>query len=152
MALPDGIKELHQQLNTTVHKYTYFLLAVSAAAVAYAIKLTTGSILSYSMLPLGLAILNWGLSFYSGCRQLNYVHSYIFTNFELLKIKGGVHEDVGNHPQMIEEVSKGIRDILKSYNDKINFYGRWQFRFLVIGSLLFLTWHIIEMIIRTISK
>ena len=55
--------ELHKQLRMVQDKYTYFLLAIAAAAVAYAIKLTTDSTLSFSKIPIGIAILFWGLSF-----------------------------------------------------------------------------------------
>lgn len=58
MALPDGLKELHQQLNTTMNKYTYFLLTVSAAAVAYAIKLTMDSILSWHVVEMIIRTIN----------------------------------------------------------------------------------------------
>ena len=127
-------------------------MAFAAAAVAYAIKLTSGSVLSFSMIPLGLAIFSWGISFFFGCRKLNYSHATLYSNALLLEIQRGIHPETGAHPQMIAAASEGIREALKSNNDKITFYGKWQFRFLIIGSLLFLTWHIIEMIIKTVSK
>lgn len=152
MSLEDMSIEISRQLHSAQDKYTYFLLAFVAAAIAYAMKLTTGSVLSYSMIPLGFAILCWGISFLFGCRMLNYSHSNLYANGEALEIQRGNNPQIGKHPQKIEAACEGIRQAFESNNEKISFYGKWQFRFLIIGSLLFLSWHIIEMIIRTISK
>jgi len=141
--------ELHRQLRTVQDKYTYFLLAIAAAAVAYAIKLTTDSTLSFSMIPLGLAILGWGLSFFYGCRQLNYVSSTIYANYELIRVQKGEHPEAGSNPQIIAAASEGIRQAIESNSDKVSFFAKLQFRFLIAGSTLFLAWHIIEMALKS---
>jgi len=148
----ENIIELHRQLRTVQNKYTYFLLAVAAAAVAYAIKLTTNATLTFSMIPLAIAILCWGLSFLCGCRQLNYVSSTIYANYELLMVQKGKHPEAGTNPQIIEAASKGIRQAIKSNTDKILFFAKLQFRFLITGAIFFVAWHIIEMLIRTMNK
>ena len=150
--MPDeksGELQLHTQLRTAQDKYTYFLLAVVAAAVAYAIKLTTDSTLSFSMVPLGLAILGWGLSFFFGCKQLRYVSSTIYANYELLRVQRGEHPQAGSNPQFIAAASEGIRQAIESNSDKISSFAKSQFRFLIAGSILFLDWHIIEMALKT---
>lgn len=144
--------ELHRQLRTAQDKYTYFLLAVVAAAVAYAIKLTADSTLSFTMIPLGLAILSWVLSFFFGCRQLNYVNSTIYSNFELLRVQKGEHPEAGTKPQNIAAASEGIRQAMEYNSEKISFFAGLQFRFLIAGSIFFIAWHIIEMIIRTFNN
>jgi len=151
--MPDKeIIELHRQLRTVQDKYTYFLLAVVAAAVAFAVKLTIDSTLSFSMIPLGVAIIGWGLSFFCGCRQLNYVSSTIYANYELLRVQKGIHPEAGANTQIVAAASEGIRQAIESNSNKISFFAKWQFRFLIAGALFFVVWHIIEMIMRTTNK
>ena len=86
-----GILELHKQHREGQSKYTYFLLAVAASAVAFAVQKTTGMKLSWSMTPLGLAAISWGFSFYCGCKNVLWVQAAIFANYSLLQLKGGIH-------------------------------------------------------------
>ena len=67
--------EIHRALREAQGRYTYFLLAAAGAAIALAVNQTQGLSLSWSQIPLGLAITAWGLSFFCGCRRLGYVSS-----------------------------------------------------------------------------
>jgi hypothetical protein len=150
MELPDGFKELHQQFITAQYKYTYFLLAAAAAAVAYALKLTSSSILSYSMIPLGMAVLSWGLSFFFGCRQLKYIKACISLDFGLLKILNRKDLEIGTNPQSIANAIDKFMEAFESNANKASRFESWQFWLLIIGALFFIAGHITEMIIRTI--
>ena len=52
----ENLRQLHDQLRTAQDKYTYFMLAAAASAVAFAVTRTDGLLLSWSMVPLGLAV------------------------------------------------------------------------------------------------
>lgn len=141
--------ELHRQHRTSQDKYTYFLLAAAASAVALTVNRTEGMVLHWSMLPLGIAVICWGLSFYFGCRHLGYVSSNISANYKLLQVEAGEDPEIGHHPEMIEAASQGIRQAIESNSEHANFLGHWQFRMLIAGALFYLGWHIAEMGIRT---
>lgn len=140
--------EVHRQLRIAQDKYIYFLLAVAAAAVAYAIKLTQNSAISLYMIPLGLAVLLWGGSFFCGCHHLRYVLSALYANADLLRIQKGEHPLCGNDPQMIELASNELKKLLEQKSDKAEFYASQQFNLLIVGSVLFIAWHIIGMVVR----
>jgi hypothetical protein len=142
--------EIYRQHRIGQDKYVYFLLAVAAAAVAYAMKLTSTSRLSYSMIPLGISVLFWGISFYCGCKNIGYVLSTLYANIHLLFIQKGEDSRVGQNPSLIEAASEGVIQAMENNSNTANFYARIQFRFLIAGAVFFLSWHIIEMIIRTI--
>ncbi len=148
----DRIIEMHRQLRTAQDKHTYFLLAVTAAAVAYAIKLTSNSTISFSMIPLAVAVLCWGISFFCGCHQLKYLSSSLYANYELLRVQKKEHPQCGSDPEIIAAASEGIKQAIESNSNKITFYANLQFRLLIAGAISFVTWHIIEMLIRTINK
>ena len=100
-------------------------------------------------MPLGAAVLCWGLSFFFGCRHLAYVSSTLYANAELLRVEGGQHPDVGMHPQIIAAASEGIRQATEDNSNRANRLGHMQFRFLIIGAMLYIGWHIWEMWLRT---
>ena len=142
--------EIYKQLRTSQDKYTYFLLAIAAGAVAYSIRLTIDFTLSYKLIPLGIAVLCWGASFFFGCRQLSYINSTLYANFELFRVQRGEHPDAGTHPQIIAAASSGIMQAMESNSEKASLFAARQFHFLITGSILFLAWHLLEMLIRTI--
>ncbi len=132
--------ELYKELVMARDKYTYFLLAVAAAAVAYTTKVTTDSTLSWSMIPLGLAIICWFFSFICGCRQLHYIKKFIFAIMDYDGVKKG---------RINETEEKIINEVMESSLEKRESLDKQQLWFLIVGSVFFVAWHIIEMIIRT---
>jgi len=146
----EEIKLIHSQLRTAQDKYTYFLLAIAASAIAFSIQLTKTDPFSFSLVPLGIAVLAWCGSFFAGCKNIEYVNSTLFANAEYLKAKSGLHPDVGNNPSYIAAATEGIMDALNNNAKKAGEYGQSQFRLLVLGACFFITWHLIQMACRTI--
>jgi hypothetical protein len=68
---------------------------------------------------------------------------------DLLRAEKGIHPSVGADSQLIQAASEGIRSAMESNSNKANRLAIWQFRLLILGAVLYLLWHIIEMIIRT---
>ena len=123
--------EIHRALREAQGRYTYFLLAAAGAAIALAVNQTQGLSLSWSQIPLGLAITAWGLSFFCGCRRLEYVSSNLYANAELLRVESGQHPQFGNHSDYIAATSEGLRAAFEKNADSANRFGHWQFRLLV---------------------
>ena len=145
----DNVRMLHNQLVTSQHKYIYFLLAVAASAIAFSTQATKDMELEYSLIPLGVAVLCWAFSFFCGCRTVQYDNSNTVANIDLLKVERGEHEECGNNPAYISAASQGIRQAYASNQAAQNRHSKWQFRFLVIGGILFIVWHILKMWLRT---
>ncbi len=137
--------EVYRQHRAAQEKYVYFLLAAVGAAIALVVNQTQGASLAYSQMPLALAVLLWSLSFFFGCRHLSYVESTLFANADLLKVQAGKHPEVGTHPQLMVEVSEGIRAAIESNSKWACRYARWQFTSLVWGAVCYFGWHVFEM-------
>jgi hypothetical protein len=60
------LSELHKAHRDSAEKYIYFLLAAAGAAIAFAATQTQSATLTWIKLPLGLAVLCWGMSFSAG--------------------------------------------------------------------------------------
>ena len=149
MTTDQELMEIHKQHRTGQDKYTYFLLAVTASAVAFSVQKTSGLVLSWSLLPLGIAVLTWGTSFYFGCKNLTWVQTSIYANYSLLQLQKGVHPGQPDHPQVLEAAINGVSSALERNIKAAQFYMIWQFRLLILGAIFFLSWHIVEMILKT---
>jgi len=86
-------------LGESQQKYIYFLMAVAASAITLCIKRTTGCPISISMIPLGIAVISWAISFAYGCYNRAYYCSTLHANCALLEVEGGAYPEIGNHPQ-----------------------------------------------------
>ncbi len=137
--------EIAKQLHDAQAKYTYFILAVAASGIALAVQRTTGDALSWIHLPLGLAVLSWAASFFAGCRNRDYFSTTLFANLAGLQLEDGTHPETPSHPQARATAYEGVRQAAESNSASASFWGKMQFRLLVLGALFFLAWHVIEM-------
>ena len=141
--------EVYRQHSATSDKYTYFLLAAVGAAIALSINQTHALKLSPSQIPLGLAVLLWGLSFYLGCRHIGMVKATLHTNGTLLRVQDGEDPMTGRNVEAIGIASGVLREIIDKRSNQASFAAVWQFRCLVLGGIAYLAWHVYEMWLRT---
>lgn len=137
--------EIYRQSTATQERYDYFLMSVAGAAIAFAIHRTSGMSLNWVMIVLGIAVALWAISFLAGCQRRKYVDSTMFTNFELLRIQRGEHPDTGTHPDRIAAASQGILKAVEYNSNRASFWADIQLYSLVIGAIIFIIWHVIEM-------
>lgn len=141
-------REVYRAHREAQTRYTYFLLAAAGAGIALAVNQTQAASLAWSQVPLALAVLAWGLSFFYGCRHLAYVSSTLYANAALLSVQSGRHPDAGTHPDYIAAASEGIREAIESNSEQANRLGHSQFRMLIGGAVLYVAWHVLEMSLR----
>ena len=139
-------KHLSKQLAEAQTKYTYFLLAIAASAIALVIQRTTGRPINWNMVPLGLAVICWAGSFFAGCRNRGYFSSTLYANIALLQFQKGTHPDTPMNPDFAAAAAQGVREAAEHNSSMANFWGHLQFRLLVLGALCFMSWHVIVMI------
>ena len=145
----DAEVEVYRALREAQNRYSYFLLAAGGAAIGLAVNQTQTAALSWSQVPLAVAVVLWGLSFYFGCRHLAYMGSSLYANFAIFQIEHGAYPGVGAHPSLIAAATAGVRDAIESNSKKALRYARWQSSFLIAGALAYLAWHVLEMYLRT---
>lgn len=147
----NAIIDLHRRHTEAQNKYAYFLLAVTASIVAFAIQKTDGMVLSNSMIPLGIAMLCWIGSFYCGCQHLVWFQTVLRANYGLLQVREGVHPKQPINQEHKEAAILGIKDAIESNLDATEAYAISQFRLLVLGTAFFLIWYVFEMWLRTVA-
>lgn len=115
-------------------KYVYYLLAVDAACVAFAIDQSKSLTLAKTQIPLGLAICFWGASFIYGLNQLQKLERYITLNIIKLKLAiKQAHLTVEQHQELYS-----LDAMIENYRFKQN----WLFAF---GVFSFVIWSVIRM-------
>jgi len=147
----EDLREAKRRHREEQHKYTYFLLAVSAAAIAFAIKSTTGMKLSWSMSAVGAAVVFWGLSFWFGCRNRLWATMTLYSSIGLIELENGTHPEQPQNPDDTAEAIEIVNTAEQSNANKAGRYGRWQLRMLVAGGIAYCLWHILELIKNTFS-
>ena|SRR3990167_3026289 len=143
--LDSHISDLYKAHNQGQEKYTYFLLAAAGAAIGFAVQKTEGLTLSWWLSPVALATALWAASFYSGCKNLDWVQVATMANYALLQLIDGSHPKQPPHPQLVGAAMDGVRAALETNVNKAQLYAKWQFRFLVAGALCFIAWRVLEM-------
>lgn len=126
-------------------RYVYFLLAAAGAAIAFAVNTTGDTGLQISQIPLGAAVVLWGLSFFFGCRWIGSSSSVLFSNHELLKVQGGTHPMAGRHPQAIAIAEGVLREAIQEAGEAVQKQAKKQLWTLYGGAVFFLLWRLIEM-------
>jgi hypothetical protein len=143
--MADESFELFRAHRDAQTRYTYFLLAAAGGGIALAVNQTTGHQVAWSQLPLAIAVLSWGMSFFCGCRYAGYVLSILYDNSALLRVQEGRHPLSGDHPEAIAIGSGVIRKNMELKNDSASRWARSQFGFLVSGAMFFVAWHVLQM-------
>lgn len=147
--MSDSELELFRQHRAGQDKYTYFLLAAAASGIAFAVRSTTGAILHWSLIPIGMAVFCWGLSFFHGCRYLQYIGSNLYANFHLLK----VHRGQGPSGPLVlwqaQAAAEGIGEAMKENQEIAGRHYDKQFRYLISGAVLFVAWHVLGIVLRS---
>lgn len=141
----DTRNQLHRVLLDGQQKYVYFLLAAAGAAVGFGITQTQEDTIALSKIPLGIAALCWGLSFYAGCRQLEVASGILQQNYQLMRVQDGLHPEFPNVPVIVAEIQKFV----EQQANESGTFGMWQFRLLMWGGVSYIAWHILEMWLRT---
>jgi len=145
----EALYEVYRQHRVAEDKYTYFLLAAAGAAIALAVNQTSSSGIALSQIPLAVAVFSWALSFFFGCRRLSYISSILYANFSLLQVEGGEDPVVGLSPQRQQAAADGIRSAVEANLKRVQRHARMQFSFLLIGAVMYVAWHVIEMALRS---
>ena len=126
----EQINELSKRHAEELSKYTYFLLATSATAIAYALEKLEGLKFSLSLLPVIVAVAVWSMSFYCGCKHIEILRDHMAVNANCLTNNtsgGAMHEKLDPLDLKAQKASRN------------------QFRYIAIGGAFYVIWRFVEM-------
>jgi uncharacterized membrane protein len=135
-----------EEFNTLQNQYTYFIMAIDASAIAYSVQKIDQRVFAWSLLPLGLALIFWGISFFSGLRFNQCKKEISVLELENLDLIDEEKETsaLNSKKDKLLNQAKQIQTKMYRYYNFMN-YG------LMGGIILFVVWTLIEMGIRTFT-
>ena len=145
----DDVRELYKLHREGADKYTYFLLAVAASAVAFAIQKTESATFTWWLVPMGFAVLSFGLSFVFGVLTLIRVNAAIGANYQLLQLHAGLHQDQPSMPDELQAAKTGVARGIAHSSTRAKKYTDRQFWWLIAGAVFFVAWHVLQIYLRT---
>lgn len=138
--------ELGKEFKASREKYIYFLLAMAASAIAFAITQSKVEPVTLRQIPLGLSIISWGLSFVSGLRFLEYTINITFQNQNYLAFKRELKSYPNDNVAELLSVFKAkLKETTEKQEAKMKFYGNLQNTSLLAGAVFYVVWHILRM-------
>jgi hypothetical protein len=131
-------------------KYDYFLMAAAMAAIALSLQRTEGLPLRWPMLPLGVAVLLWGVSIYCGIRSQLFRGYALADKWQMQLLKDGTHPEYMNATeQKRQQRHQAHMEKHAQHAAVVDKATRWQRIALMAGGILFLIWHVLEMALQT---
>ena len=144
--------ELYKQHTQKQENFTYYLIALSVAAIGYAAHQTHGRGFAWSMVPLGLAVLFWAGSVILGLRFLKTVIVVIYKNIQQFIVAEGNDELAGSDPIKMDIGNKVLKELIdKDVNTAHRLY-LWQGRLFYGGMIFYFIWHLYGMYLVTGSE
>lgn len=146
----DGrVLELHKQFAAEQSKYTYFLLAVAASCIALAVRSTRSAVASWSLVPLGFAVVAWSFSFLRGLRFIEGSQQVTRANIDHLLCVQGEHPLTGVDPHKMQHGADAFWQRAETLAAAALQDYQWQFRYLISGGVLYVLWHTLEIALRS---
>ena len=141
--------EIVKQLREGQNKYTYFIFSITIASIAFAINISSNLALSYYHIPLGIALLSWSYSIYSGFKYIRLVHSTLYANVHYLRALRGEMQEIQSNPATQEPIIIGITQAMENNSEEGSKSSERQLKFFFIGALFFVIWHVLKMYLNT---
>ena len=137
----DQIERIHD-LDKIGTQFVQFIIAINGTLIAYAFKQIEDKKLSFDLIPLGIAIIFWGLSFYFGISSIRKLISTRIIG--IFRSTSDILNQDPNNKELSKKLFKKLVDTANSYNKKM-------YIFLYLGGCSYIFWQIIEMYLRTKS-
>lgn len=131
--IENNIDSLVVTFRTSRLQFIYYFLTLAVACIGFSVSLTTDLSYSWSLMPLGLAIILWGYSFAGGLNEIFNLEQVTENNRLLLE---AIRDD--------KPTDKLLIDIDIATKNIPRFHKAQMISFL-LGVLLFLCWALLKM-------
>jgi len=148
----EPLLDIYLQHRTAHGKYTYFLMAVAASAVAFAIQKTNGLPLAWSHAPLGLSVIAFGVSFWCGAKTQMWVMAATRANYDMLQLERGLHEEQPLPGAYTDAATEATHQAMEHNTDKALTCEKWLHRTFITGGLAFVAWQVLQMHLTAIES
>lgn len=138
----DESLEVYRAINAAQERFNYFFLAASGSAIVFALGRTEGQVVACWMLPVVIAIVLWGVSFFLGSEHLLFKSKIMLINLRSLEIEKGANPTVATNSELKGPALRKLREEADKENAKSRRYGRAQYLTFLAGAVFYLLGHI----------
>jgi len=131
----NSVLQLKQQHSNLEEKLDYWIMAVETAAVGFSVQQTAGKEWHCRTLWLGFAVITWGIGFFTGYWRQRALISNVIANYDAVK---------NIDPRGLRLGSTLLTDS-PQFRGKADSLARRHICLFMIGAVLFLIWHVLEM-------
>ena len=121
--------------------FVQFIIAINGTLIGYSLKHIENKTFSFTLIPLGLSIIFWCISFFLGITSIRKIISVrildVFKDSFFVKVNS--------------EYTKKTNEQIKLIGDKANNFNKHMYTFLYLGVFSYLVWQGTEMYYRTIE-
>jgi hypothetical protein len=139
--LNEQLADLHKRHEAAWNKFTYFILAITAASIAFALQRSEGASVDWTLLFLAFGLCLWALSFWCGISELKQASHALQKNYTLLEIEAGVYGRVSDGNPDVLSVKRSLSEAIKEAASKADTYHSWQLRLYISGAVSYVFWH-----------
>ena len=133
----EDVKLLFDKLHESQMKYTYYLLGVDVVAIGFVITSNPVIVIEMKNIFLFITMLLLSISFLFGCRYIEYINSFLYSNSELIQIENGKRVEGLEYPAYRMAAIDGIKKALEKNSERANKIGKWQTKTMLLGFLMY---------------
>lgn len=138
-------QEFFTQFNSGQNQYTYFIMAIDASGIAFALSKIDEKLFTWSLIPFFLAILAWAVSFFSGLRFQQLKNENLLLEYKNMDVRKGDFPGIGDDKALIDAESAKLVSHAEKIQVKIHLMYNLLNYFMILGMIFFITYQIWEM-------
>jgi len=141
-ASQDMRPDVYRSILAWQERFAYFFLAASGSAITFALVRTEGQPPSPWMIPVGLAVICWGASFWLGCEHILSKSKALLRNWKALSIEEGSEPITKAHPELVQPALDRFAADAKRDDERTRATGRSQYLLFLLGAIFYLVGHV----------
>lgn len=138
-------EEIKKEHRSQTSKLVYYIIALCIAAIGFSVTQTSGQSLSFSHIPLGIAVVFWSISVYIGIAFVNSRLNLLYGNNLYLDILEGNIDDFNKSRSYQEYAAELTMKDINRINKKYEKHLFIQEILFYLGVVSFMVWHVIQM-------
>lgn len=142
-------QEFFNQFNSGQNQYTYFIMAIDASGIAFAISRIDEKVFSCPLVLFSLSVICWAISFFAGIRFQQLKNENLLLEYKNMDIREEDFPGIAGDISLIEQESAKLKSKAEKAQNKMHLMYNLLNIFMVFGMILFVGYQIWEMAIRS---
>jgi hypothetical protein len=145
-------EEFFNQFNSGQNQYTYFIMAIDASGIAFAISRIDEKVFSWPLILFSLSVIFWAISFFAGIRFQQLKNENLLLEYKNMDIREEDFPGIAGDKVIIEQESAKLKLQAEKAQNRMHLMYNLLNYFMILGMISFIAYQIWEMIIRTCNS